>query len=98
VQWPTDDASPSGLTYIDGTFFLAGLGGTRLWVITVDAAGSASATALYTGKYGRLRDVAVGPSTGSIPSLWILTDNTDGRGSPRPGDDRILQVALKAAS
>lgn len=93
VQWPTDDASPSGLTYLDGTFFLAGLGGKRLWVITVDAAGAASASALYVGTYGRLRDVAVGPSVGSLPSLWILTDNTDGRGTPHPGDDRILQVA-----
>ena len=97
VQWPTDDASPSGLVYIDGTFFLAGLGGQRLWVITVDAAGAASATALYAGQYGRLRDVTAGPGTGSTPSLWILTDNTDGRGSPKPGDDRILQVDLKAA-
>ncbi len=93
VQWPTDDASPSGLAYIDGTFFLAGLGGQRLWVITVDAAGAATATALYAGQYGRLRDVAAGPGSGSDASLWILTDNTDGRGSPRPGDDRILQVA-----
>src|SRR4051794_30127885 len=97
AQWPTDDASPSGLAYIDGTFFLAGLGGKRLWVINVDAAGAASATALYVGHYGRLRDVAAGPSSGSTPSLWILTDNTDGRGSPKPGDDRILQVALKSA-
>ncbi|MEO6117025.1 MAG: PQQ-dependent sugar dehydrogenase [Pseudolysinimonas sp.] len=96
VQWPTDDASPSGLVYLDGTFFLAGLGGKRLWVINVDAAGAATATALYAGHYGRLRDVAVGPDSGSLPSLWILTDNTDGRGSPKPGDDRILQVALTA--
>jgi glucose/arabinose dehydrogenase len=98
VQWPTDDASPSGLAYIDGTFFLAGLGGKRLWAINVDAAGAANATALYVGQYGRLRDVAAGPGSGSTPSLWILTDNTDGRGSPKPGDDRILQVALKAAN
>jgi glucose/arabinose dehydrogenase len=98
VQWPTDDASPSGLVYIDGTFFLAGLGGKRLWVITVNATGAASAAALYVGTYGRLRDVVAGPGSGSTPSLWILTDNTDGRGSPNPGDDRILQVALKAAT
>jgi glucose/arabinose dehydrogenase len=94
VQWPTDDASPSGLVYIDGTFFLAGLGGQRLWVITVDAAGAASAAPLYVGQYGRLRDVTAGPGSGFDASLWILTDNTDGRGSPKPGDDRILQVAL----
>jgi len=98
VQWPTDQASPSGLIYIDGTFFLAGLGGKRLWVINVDAAGAASASALYIGTYGRLRDVTEGPSSGSAPTLWILTDNTDGRGSPKPGDDRILQVPLAATT
>lgn len=96
VQWPTNVASPSGLTYIDGTFFMAGLGGRRLWVIDVDAAGTASASALYVGTYGRLRDVTEGPSSGSTPTLWILTDNTDGRGSPKSGDDRILQVPLAA--
>jgi len=74
----------------------AGLGGRRLWVIDVDAAGAATATALYAGTYGRLRDVVEGPSSGSTPTLWMLTDNTDGRGSPQPGDDRILQVALAA--
>jgi glucose/arabinose dehydrogenase len=35
---------------------------------------------------------------GTDESLWILTDNTDGRGSPRSGDDGILQVALTKAS
>jgi glucose/arabinose dehydrogenase len=97
VQWPTDESSPSGLAFVDGTFFLAGLGGQRLWVIDVDAAGAASATAYYAGTFGRLRDVTAGPEVGALPSLWILTDNTDGRGSPKPGDDRILQLALKAA-
>jgi hypothetical protein len=85
------------LPYPDGTPLLAALGGRRLWVMTVDGAGAATANALYAGTYGRLRDVAVGPDSGSLPSLWILTDNTDGRGSPHPGDDRILQVALTAA-
>jgi len=89
-EWPTSDASPSGLTYIGGTFFLAALKGQRLWAIQVDAAGVATATPYYVGTYGRLRDVA----PGADESLWILTDNTDGRGSPKPGDDRILQVPL----
>jgi glucose/arabinose dehydrogenase len=91
AQWPTDDASPSGLTYRDGTFFLAGLGGQRLWVIYVDVdAGTADPVEYYTGQYGRIRDVTPGPDG----TLWMMTDNTDGRGSPREGDDRILQVRL----
>lgn len=89
-QWPTSEASPSGLVYLGGTFFLAALKGERLLTIQVDAAGTAVATPYYTGAYGRLRDV----SAGADGSLWILTDNTDGRGSPQAGDDRILQVGL----
>jgi len=33
-------------------------------------------------------------STGLDGSLWLLTNDTDGRGMPRPGDDRILAVTL----
>lgn len=91
AQWPTDEASPSGLTYLDGTFFLAGLGGQRLWAIYVDEeAGTADAVPWFAGEFGRIRDVVPGPGG----SLWMLTNNTDGRGSPREGDDRILQVRL----
>jgi glucose/arabinose dehydrogenase len=91
AQWSTDDASPSGLTYIDGTFFMAGLGGQRLWALYPDeATKTASAVEWYTQQYGRIRDVTPGPAG----SLWMMTNNTDGRGSPLDGDDRILQVRL----
>jgi glucose/arabinose dehydrogenase len=91
AQWPTDQASPSGLTYIRGTFFLAGLGGQRLWAIYVDEEQKrADPVAWFEGEYGRIRDVAPGPDG----SLWMMTNNTDGRGSPGDGDDRIVQVRL----
>jgi glucose/arabinose dehydrogenase len=90
LQWGTDAASPSGLTWIDGTFFMAALGGQRLWAIYVDDAGTAGAVEWFTGAYGRIRDVTPGPDG----SLWMLTNNTDGRGDARDGDDRILQVRL----
>lgn len=91
LQWSTDAASPSGLTWIDGTFFMAALGGERLWAIYVDdQTPQARAVEWFAGEYGRIRDVAPGPDG----SLWMLTNNTDGRGDPSPGDDRILQVRL----
>ncbi|TAL27462.1 MAG: PQQ-dependent sugar dehydrogenase [Nitrospirae bacterium] len=40
------------------------------------------------GKYGRIRDVVEGPDG----FLYFLTNNRDGRGSPRPGDDKIYRI------
>jgi glucose/arabinose dehydrogenase len=90
LQWPTSEASPSGLAYVGGTFFLASLRGERVWAIYVDDTGAASAVPWFVGEFGRIRDVAAGPDG----SLWFLTNNTDGRGDPRDGDDRLLQVRL----
>lgn len=88
LQWATSDASPSGLAFVRDTFFLASLRGQRLWAIYPD--GNAHAKASYIGKYGRLRDAVPGPDG----TLWVLTNNTDGRGSPRSGDDKLLQINL----
>jgi glucose/arabinose dehydrogenase len=43
------------------------------------------------GKYGRIRDVVEGPDG----AIYFLTNNTDGRGSPQPGDDRIYRIVPK---
>ena len=43
---------------------------------------------LVHGVYGRLRDVVSGPDG----ALYVATSNRDGRGRPRPGDDRILRI------
>jgi len=90
VQWPTDEASPSSLAYVDGTFFLAGLGGRRLWALYPTADGGLDPVAWFDGEYGRIRDVL--PAADG--TLWFVTNNTDGRGSPGPDDDRILSVRL----
>ncbi len=43
------------------------------------------------GKYGRLRDVVESPEG----ALYFLTSNRDGRGEPRPGDDKIYRLLPK---
>lgn len=89
VQWPTDQASPSGLAAAGDVLYLACLRGERLWRVATDGGTAGEPEALLQG-HGRLRDVAV--TAGG--DLWVLTNNTDGRGSPRAGDDRILRFAV----
>jgi len=43
------------------------------------------------GRYGRIRDVVEGPDA----ALYFLTNNRDGRGSPKPGDDKIYRIVPK---
>ena len=89
AQWPTDEASPSGLAAVGSTLFLAGLGGEQVWILQDAESGDPDLTAFADG-YGRIRDAVAAPDG----SLWLLTNNTDGRGSPREGDDRLLSVPL----
>jgi glucose/arabinose dehydrogenase len=92
-QWRTSESSPSGLAVVGDTIFIAALRGERLWTVWSTAGGApVTAEAFFDGTYGRLRDVV---SRGD--RLWVLTNNTDGRGDPRSGDDRLLEVALAPA-
>lgn len=87
-QWAPADASPSGIAVDDGRIVIANLRGERLRVVPLDDLGAATE---YGGEeHGRLRDVVVAPDG----ALWVLTNNTDGRGSPGPDDDMILRWDL----
>lgn len=97
--WPTSEASPSGATFLvngaipqwEGNFFMAGLRGQRLWRLVLDPDGNVTEREeLLRGQAGRLRHVTQAPDG----SLWILTSNRDGRGSPVPDDDRIIRLGL----
>lgn len=88
VVWRTEDASPSGLAYLDGQLWLASLKGERLWRIDVKDAKATKPTDYFVGRYGRMRTVAVAPDG----RLWVTTSNRDGRGDPQKADDRILLV------
>jgi len=88
-QWSTATASPSGMAILGGSIYIANLRGERLRQIPL--ATPATATERYTGQYGRLRDVVVTPDG----KLWMLTNNTDGRGTAGAGDDRIVSIPLQ---
>ncbi|WP_063003780.1 PQQ-dependent sugar dehydrogenase [Nocardia salmonicida] len=85
-QWKPSEASPSGMTNVGGSLYIANLRGERLRRIPLD--NLTQSTESLVGEYGRLRDIAVAPDG----SLWVLTNNTDGRGEPAAGDDRIVRL------
>ena len=90
-QWSTDQASPSGIAIVNDTIFMASLRGQRLWSIPISGPSSTTEpTEWFVNEYGRLRDVVSGPAG----TLWFVSNNTDGRGSPATQDDRLLQVAV----
>lgn len=88
VVWRTEDASPSGLAFAQGSLWLASLRGERLWRVELRGNRAVSPTDFFVGDYGRMRAVALAPDG----NLWVATSNRDGRGTPAAADDRILLV------
>ncbi|MDA0185409.1 PQQ-dependent sugar dehydrogenase [Solirubrobacter phytolaccae] len=90
VTWSTSQASPSGAAIIGRNLYVAALQGECVWKIPLDGASAGKPTKMLSGRYGRLRTVVAAPDG----TLWVATSNTDGRGSPRSGDDRIVAVKV----
>jgi glucose/arabinose dehydrogenase len=62
-----------------------------LWAIPVSGGQrTGEPVAFFTKQYGRLRTVETAPDG----SLWLTTSNTDGRSTPKKGDDRILRITI----
>lgn len=88
AQWePTSIASPSGLAIVGDYAYVASLRGQTAWQVPLDGS---TASRLDLGDLGRLRTIVTAPDG----SLWLSTSNTDGRGDPRAGDDRILRLTV----
>lgn len=90
--------APSGAAFYRGSrfpafadnLFVAALRGVHLLRLRVDAAAPRviAQERLLAGRYGRIRDVAVGPDG----LIYFCTSNRDGRGSPESTDDRIARL------
>lgn len=82
---PERDGAPHRLLYI------ANLRGESLRAVPVGD--SSTAVGFWEGVCGRLRDVVVSPRG----HLWVLTNNTDGRGrAVSPVDDRLVAISQDA--
>jgi glucose/arabinose dehydrogenase len=91
--WRTDRAGPSGIAITrvgHRTFaFIGALTGQRLWRVALRGSAVTQRKPFYVGTFGRIRTTAFARG-----SLWFTTSNTDGRATPRPGDDKLIRVRL----
>jgi glucose/arabinose dehydrogenase len=81
--------APSGIAYYSGELFFAGLRGETLYAVSLAETGEvAYMRGFFQGMMGRLRTVSLGPDG----YLYVLTSNTDGRGTSLPGDDVLVRI------
>lgn len=81
-----DTWAPSGVAHHNGKLYIAALAGERLIVYDIE---SGEAKDFYD-KESRFRDVYI-----KSGSLYAITNNTDGRGRPEEGDDRLIKIELE---
>ena len=78
--------APSGLAFFAGRLYFAGLKGETLYAFNP---GNAELKKYFAGQYGRLRAVKTW-----LGGLYFTTSNTDGRGNPTGGDDKLILIRV----
>lgn len=80
--------APSGGVYWDGSIFFGGLRGSAVYEARLGENNEVSEFLIhFEGEFGRVRNVQLGPDG----MMYLLTNNTDGRGTPEESDDRIIR-------
>ena len=78
--------APAGAAFWKGNLFFAGLRGQALYEYHLGQ--TQTKPVFHLREYGRLRAVTLGPDN----MLYVTTSNTDGRGKPGAGDDKLLRI------
>ena len=80
--------APGDVEYLDGKLYFTGLRGSALYVVSLDGERVTGFDTFFSGEYGRLRAVRLGPDG----YLYVSTSNRDGRANPGADDDLILRI------
>jgi glucose/arabinose dehydrogenase len=100
IAFYSPSIAPSGASFYGGprfpafagNLFVAALRGSHLLRLRLDGRRVAAQERLLTNRFGRLRDVTVGPDG----LLYFCTSNRDGRGSTVADDDRVARLVPAA--
>jgi len=77
--------APSGLAYVNGSLFVGGLRGEALYEYVIS---EKKLITHFKNRFGRIRAVQLGLDG----FLYLTTSNTDGRGTPMEGDDKVIRI------
>lgn len=80
-----DTWAPAGVVFWEGSLFFGGLRGEALYEYTTK---ENELKTHFQGKFGRIRAVVLGPDG----YFYITTSNTDGRGTIKQGDDKLVRI------
>lgn len=75
--------APSGLAFLEGKLYFASLRGKGVRIFDLES----GKLETILSEVGRVRDVLA-----SEQGIYIITNNTDGRGNPFPEDDRLIFI------
>lgn len=85
--------APAGLAFgPDGKLYFGALRGTHLHSVELKDGTVVKDQELFKD-FGRIRAVIKGPDN----QLYITTSNRDGRGDAKPGDDKLIRLALPSS-
>ena len=98
AQSATETWAPSGMTFVSkgiwkNQLLVANLRGMQVLKVEFDQSGKQvkGIESLFKEKYGRIRNIIEAPDG----SLYMMTNNRDGRGKPTEKDDRIIRLIPK---
>ncbi len=80
--------APGGIAFLEDNLYVVGLRGSQLRKLEISG-GKVAGEEIVLDTLGRLREVIEYNG-----SLYISTSNYDGRGIPRPGDDKIIKLSF----
>lgn len=80
--------APSGMTYYKGSIFFAGLRGQAIYQAKIENQEIIDFLVHFKEDFGRIRSINLGPDE----MFYIITNNTDGRGRAKEGDDKLIKI------